>query len=169
MTPRMNARLLLVFAFLGCAPAEPSEPSEEVDSAESDLTTYGRGLVATGDGQWLNETNVARELEAAGAANVPGVLSSSHSTSPYMFASQVELVAWSDVWMDAGHLVVRIEGAPASRQGKAAKALYDALNVAPVAESGAQVKRTPRGSVACYAYSSHVQCQLGALTHARAK
>src|SRR5688572_23861253 len=104
MTPRMNARWLLLLAFLGCAPAEASEDAE---STESELTTFGRGLVATGDGQWLNQANVARELDAAGAANVPGVLSSSHSTSPYAFAAQLELVAWSDVWTENGHLVVR--------------------------------------------------------------
>jgi hypothetical protein len=168
MTRRMNARWLLLLAFLGCAPAEESADGP-AESTDSDLTTYGRGLVATGDGQWLNQANVARELDAAGAANVPGVLSSSHSTSPYMFAAQVELVAWSDVWTENGHLTVRIEGDAMSRQGKAAKKLYDALNIAPVDESGAQVKRTPRGTVACYSYTDHVQCQLGALTHARQK
>lgn len=131
----MNARWFLLLALLGCAPAEEASdaPSE---STESELTTNGRGLVATGGGQWLGQANVARELDAAGAATVPGVLSSSHSTSSYAFAAQVELVAWSDVWTDDGHLVVRIEGPATSRQGKAARKLYDALNSRPSRRTG---------------------------------
>ena len=168
MTARMNARWLLLLAFLGCAPSEASEDAP-AEATESELTTYGRGLLATGDGQWLNEPNVARELDAAGAAHVPGVLEATHSTSPYMFAAQVELVVWSDVSTEDGHLVVRVEGDSNTRRGKAAKAIFDALTIAAVPENGAQVKRTPRGTVACHDYGNHTQCFLGALVHARAK
>jgi hypothetical protein len=166
MTARMNARWLLLLAFLGCAPADASEES---DSTESELTTFGRGAVLTGGGHYLNQPNVARELDAAGAANIPGVLIATHSTSPYMFAAQVEVVAWSDAWTDNGQLVVRIEGDAKTRQGKAARKLNDALNIAPIDENGAKVKRTPRGTVTCHDYGDHVQCHLGALDHVRAK
>lgn len=166
MTAGMNARWLLLLALLGCAPADAAEDAE---STESELATYGRGLLATGGGYSANQPNVARELDVAGAANVPGVLSSSHSTSPYMHAATVELVAWTNISAENGELQVWIKGKPASRRGKAAKALYEALNLAEVAESGAMVKRTPRGTVACYAYSDFYQCALSGLTDVEAK
>lgn len=164
----MNTRWFLLLAFLGCAPVDPAEDTA-AESTESDLTTNGRGLVATTDGYYSDPSNVARELDAAGAANVPGVLTAVHSTSPYMFAAQVELVAWSSVSAESNGLMVRIEGKPTSRQGKAAKAVYDALNLPAIAENGAQVKRTPRGTVACFDYGQYVQCALGSLGHVRAK
>lgn len=175
MTAGMNARWLLALAFLGCAPADPADAPESAESTESDLTTYGRGVLATGGGYALNQPNVARELDEAGAANVPGVLTSHHSTSPYMFAATVELVAWSSVSLSGGFgdptgaMVVRLEGKATSRQGKAAKALYEALNITAKAENGAMVKRTPRGTVSCYAYTDHYQCALSALDHVAAK
>lgn len=175
MTPRMNTRLLLLFAFLGCAPPDASDGAaspatvESVESTESELTTYGRGLIATGGGYYANQLNVARELDLAGAANVPGVMTSSHSTSPYTFAAQIELVAWTNVSALDGELVVWVKGKPSSRQGKAAKAIYDALNLAPAAESGATVKRTPGGSVTCYKYPDFYQCALSGLSEVQGK
>jgi hypothetical protein len=168
MTARMNARWLLLFAFLGCAPADASEDAP-AESTESDLTTYGRGVVATGGGYWANQLNVGRELDLAGAANVPGVLTSSHSTSVYAHAATVELVAWTNVSTNDGELVLWIKGKPATRQGKAAKALYEKLNLPALDESGAMVKRTPGGSVTCYEYSDFYQCALTGLTDIQAK
>src|SRR5687768_17901538 len=97
----MNARwVFLLLAAFGCAQPEASDTAEPAESTESDLTTNGRGIVATGGGYWLNQSNVARELDLAGAANVPGVLTSAHSTSPYMHAATIELVAWTNVSAD---------------------------------------------------------------------
>jgi hypothetical protein len=164
----MNARWLLLVAFLGCAPADaPDDPPAE--ATESELTTYGRGVLGTGGGYYANQLNVARELDLAGAANVPGVLTSSHSTSPYTFAAQVELVAWTSLSSMDGELVLWVKGAPSSRQGKTAKALYDALNLPVLQESSAQVKRTPGGTVTCYAYTDFYQCALTGLTDVQAK
>lgn len=164
----MNARFLLVLAFLGCAPADAAD-EVPTDSTESDLTTNGRGVYATGGGYYANQPNIARELDLAGAANVPGVLTSTHSTSPYTYAATVELVAWTNVSAENGELTVWVKGKPASRPGKAAKALFDALNVPAVDESGAKVKRTGGGSVACYAYPDFYQCSLARLTDVQAK
>jgi hypothetical protein len=164
----MNARWLLLLAFLGCAPADASEDAQ-AEATESELTTYGRGVVATGGGYYANQLNVARELDLAGAANVPGVLTSSHSTSPYMHAATIELVAWTNVSAQDNELVLWIKGKPSTRQGKTAKALYEALTLQEVDENGAQVKRAPRGTVSCYKYTDFYQCSLAGLTDVQAK
>lgn len=165
---RMNARWLLLLALLGCAPAEASDDAP-AESTESDLTTNGRGVIATGGGYYANQLNVARELDLAGAANVPGVLSSSHSTSPYMHAATVELVAWTNVSADGNGLLLRVGGKPSSKAGKAAKAIYEKLNVPATGESGWLMKTTRGGSVTCYDYPDYYQCSFSGLTEVQAK
>jgi hypothetical protein len=178
----MNSRLPILAFFLlasasACAPATEQQPNEveATESTESDLSaTGGRGVLATDMTNYaLNRPNAARELEELGIAEIPGVLSASSSTSPYMHAGRLDLAAWSDVsttsfdGASGSALYVRAQGKPTSRAGKVAKKIYDAMsNVPAVAENGAFVRRSSKGSVTCASYTDgHHQCFLGPFGH----
>lgn len=161
----------LTFA-AGCAPADAASPedAEASEQSESELAASARKITATaGAGYYAGQPNVARELLESGVGAIPGLLSAAASDSPYAYAATVELSTWSQISTTSSvtfaatpRLTIQVEGASPTRNGRAAKAIYDAMTlVAPKSENGAEVKRSSKGSVACYKYSASYSCFLG--------
>jgi hypothetical protein len=193
MPPMSAIRLLLPLSFLAFAvsacsdpagagdPATPgSDPSEVAESSASELSASScRGLQGTDVvHHYANQPNVARELATSfapafvqnGQAFIPGVLRTTHSTSPYAFAATLDLSAWSSMSTSPyggtpdGSLYVWVGGTNTEdpKGYKAAKAIYNAMtNAVETTENGEIVRRSSKGSATCAKYTNSFRCVLG--------
>jgi hypothetical protein len=196
LRPSLLPLAFAVFALSACSdpaggassPEDPAtvDPAEGAESSASELSTSGcRGISGTDVVHYRpSDPNVSRELVASlapsfvvnGAAFIPGVLRSTHSTSPYAYAATLELGAWSSMSMQPfggtpdGNVYVWVGGSTREdpKGYKASKAIYNAMtNAVQTSESGAIVRRSSKGSVTCAKYTDSYQCVLGPFGHIR--